>query len=850
MTVILCEKPILAKNVTAALPGQMTMENGIRRKGEYVIIESWGHLLTLKMPEDYDPAFKEWRLDALPIYFPNWQKKVNDRPRPGQLKTGNGNGGQKERLTLIAQYLKKADMVIHLADPDDEGQLLLDEIIEYCGYKGPVRHLDATDNTPSGLAAAMRHMDDNTAHVRVGRAAYARSVADLILGINPSRYFTLNNPGVLIAVGRVQTPTLGLVVRRDALIENHTVIYYYTIAGTLRVNGVDVPVRYVPDPNDANLVDGRILHKDYAQKLLGQLLKEKSFDATVEKKKESEQPPLPFNKTKLSVYAEKNWGYDPMQTMQITQNLRDGYNAISYNRTDCQYLLENQHDEAPKVMDCVTHNINFCPKTLDLSIKSRAFNDKIVRSGEEAHTAIIPQAVRVDVSKLPEPEHRVYLAVCKYYMAQFMPPAQKLKTTLDAKCSFGGSLRGTSTVITDPGWRAIFKEAEPEDESPLSSLAAGSYPQSELTTTEIGEGHTSPPPRYTMATLEDDMTMVAKYVNDPKIKEILKKKDEGKPDENGSIGTVATRPAIIKSLLDHQYLEPLGGKGNKICSTALGREMCRILPRELVEPELTAAWWCIQEDIKSGTATEQTLIDSVLATVNTILHTDYPKINMSVVPDRYKRGVAGGKAEPLGVCPNCGKPVIEGKLGFGCSGYKEGCKFVIWKQSKRPMLQGISFTASDAKKFLEGKSVQKSGLKKTDGGTFSAPLKMTYDKENERVDISPDFSDESKETIGKCPNCGRPVTETSMGFGCTGYKEGCKFTIWKKSKRPMFSGITFTASDAKKFLKGEPVLKRKLKKKAGGTFDAYLRMTYSPGDPFPSIEPDFSMKPPQKGSKP
>lgn len=735
MILVIAEKPSLAKDIANVLPGPRKSLDGAISCGNYVVTWAWGHLLTLKMPEDYDPALKTWEMATLPIYFKNWGKKVSDQGYGDKKSTSKETPA--DRLRTIKTYLDKADQVIHAGDSDDEGQYLIDEILEWCNYKGKVWRLDTSDNSANGLSNALRTMKDNATQIPIGRAAYARSVADLMIGVNLSRYFSLSNPEVLISIGRVQTPTLGLVVKRDSLIDNHTVIYYYTVTGQMTVNGITFDVHYVPDPQDPNLTDGRILHKNYADEILNKLLAAGTFQGDVTKKIGKDSPPLPFNKTELSVYAEKKWGYDPLTTLNITQTLRDNHKAISYNRTDCRYLTENQFAEAPAVMDAVVKNINFRPKALDMTVKSKAFNDKMVMESQEAHTAIIPQAVSVNLNKLTGDERNIYLAICKYYMAQFMPPATKERTKFSAPCPCGGTLEGTAVKVLDPGWTAIFRETEKEEESPLNDIAPGNYTGA-FGNGEVKEGHTNPPPRYTLATLEKDMSQIAKYVENPRVKSILLAKDAGKTEENGSIGTVATRPKILENLMQKGYLEPLGGKGNKIQSTILAREMCRILPKELVEPELTAVWWAIQEDIKNKVATEDTLTDNVMEFVRQCLKTNYPRIDMKVVPDRLKKR---GSREALGVCPACGQPVVEGKIGYGCSGYKAGCKFVIWKTSKRPMLKGVTITASDVKKFLAGEPVLKKNLKKKDGGTFEAYLRMTYDPTSAwGTSLDPDFT--------------------------------------------------------------------------------------------------------------
>ena len=736
MILIIAEKPMLAKCIAAAIPGASTRLDGAIQKGDYIITWSFGHLLTLKMPEEYDAELKKWTLETLPIYFPNWGKAVSK---------GRGGNSAGEQLNKIGQFLKKADSVIHAGDPDDEGQYLIDEILEWFGYKGPVKRLATGDTSEAALRKALQNMDNNDLHVRDGWSAYARSVADLMVGVNLSRFFTLNNPAALLTIGRVQTPTLGLVVQRDLAIENHQKTVYYTVKADLQINDAVFRGKYVMKKDDDRLMNGYLVDKSCAQKIADDLKAGPALQGTVTLAKEKELPPLPFNLTELKVYCESHWGYTPDQTLDITQRLRDKYNAISYNRSDCRYLSSNQHAEAPDVMAHVVKNISFKPKGMDLSIKSRAFDDSYVQgSGSVAHLAIIPQAVDADISKMDEQERNVYLAICKYYMAQFMPPAIKQKTKFSAPTQDGGSVEAVSTVIVDPGYRAIFKEAEAAQSSPLSTVQPGSY-QTEVLDTILEEGVTKPPAPYTQAELGKDMTRIAKYVKDPKIKEILLRKDKDNRGENGSIGTEATRASIITGLIEHQFLAT--DKGGKIRSTPLGRELYRILPEELTQPDLTALWWAIQEDIKEGRAEAKDLTEDVLKMIQNMLKSSYPKIDVSILPDKLKRRAAGGARPSVGVCPRCGKPVIEGKSGFGCSGWKEGCKFVLWKKSKRPMLQNVTFSEADAKKFLSGKSVLKSNLLKKDGGTFEAHLVMKDDPSSPYgPSIEPDFSIKTSKT--------------------------------------------------------------------------------------------------------
>ncbi|MCF0150883.1 MAG: DNA topoisomerase I, partial [Firmicutes bacterium] len=426
MKLIIAEKPMLARAIAAAIDGNAVQKNGYTEKGEYVIVSAFGHLLTLKEPEDYDAEkYKKWTLEALPIYFDNWEKK------PGE--------GKAERLALIGELLKDAEQVIHAGDPDDEGQYLIDEILQWFQYKGPVLRLATGDTTEGALRKELQRMKDNRLFENAGWSAHARSVADIMVGYNFSRYFSLKNPHVkMLTVGRVQTPTLGLVVNRDMAIENHSRLCYYTVTADLTLQEKAVRTVFEPAKNDPNLEEGRITDPEYAEEIAQNLdgrpdsqSGRQYEEIRITRKAFTEQPPLPFNLVKLQTYCSQKFGYDPSQTLEITQHLRDDFNAISYNRSDCQYLSEEQYKESPATLRQVLKNLKNDPAgsvfgrlPLDTGLHSKAFNDDNIT----AHTAIIPQNRSVDPAKLSEEQRNVYLAIVKYYAAQFLPPAKKERT--------------------------------------------------------------------------------------------------------------------------------------------------------------------------------------------------------------------------------------------------------------------------------------------------------------------------------------------------------------------------------------------------------------------------------------
>lgn len=711
MILVIAEKPVLGKAIADALPGTAIMKNGCIYKDDYIVTWVFGHMLSLKEPEDYDIGYKSWNINSLPIFFKDWQVKIG--------KDGNLNKGQiskSQRVNQISNLLKQADEVIHAGDPDDEGQLLIDELLRWFNYKGIVKRLDTANTTLVAMKKALSHMTDNKPHEPYGWSAYARSVADLMVGINMSRLFSCKNQ-TLLTIGRVQTPTLGLVVNRDLAIEGHHKQKYYTIACDINFNNDTVQADFIPSKTDSNLVDGHILSKEYAEQICNRLKGQVLKNINITKKIVYEAPPLPFNLVKLQTYCSGKFGYSPQQVLDITQSLRENHKAITYNRSDCQYLSEEHYKEAPVTMKAVIMNIRYKPKSLDMNLKSKCFDSSKI----SAHFAIIPTNQKVNLDKLSEAEKNVYLAICKYYIAQFMPKAKKEQTNLSIELGNGEAIKAVSTVIIEQGYRSIFNEAEKDKASNLSKIPEGIY-SGKITDTDIAEKETKPPSRYTKASLNEDMTCISKYVKDPKIKQLLLSKDEGKEGERGSIGTSATRSGIIESLVKRGFLRE---DGKKVISTALGRELYRILPDEIKKADMTAEWWSIQEEIQNGTANYNKLIDSVYDTIKHIVANvdNYPVVNSSIIAIKKKGGAVIGK------CPRCGGDIVETKTGFCCSNWKEptNCKFNIWKKSKSPLFAKTTFTAATVKKLLSGQSVKMKKLVSKTGKEFEAEVKMKDD---------------------------------------------------------------------------------------------------------------------------
>jgi len=688
-SLIIAEKPELAKSIVNAIDGKLNKNDGYFEKGNYVVTWAYGHILRLKTPEEYDKDNKSWDMKQLPIYFKNWGKIPIDKSR--------------KQFNVIKKLINECDEIINAGDIDEEGQLLIDEIIEYCKFKGTVKRIQTSAFNEDYLKKALKNLEPNSKYETWGKSANARAIADYMVGINLSRYFSILN-GTTLSVGRVQTPTLGLVVNRDLAIENHIKEIYYDGYSDIDING--------------NIVKSKLEHKDNItfknseelKQILDSFLNRK-LQVSIKKQIKNENAPLPFNLTKLQSHISKKYKIKPDETLKITQDLREKYHAITYNRSDSQYLNEEHYKEAPGVIKKVLSNLNL---KLNLDYNnlphSKCFDDSKVT----AHHGIIPTAVDLNLSKMSEKEQKVYKEISLFYLIQFVEVVKKEVTYLETEEQQGYKFKASSTKILDEGFKKYLDRSNNEDEeSVLSRIKDGQY-SGTIIKNDIKEIETKPLARYTQASLIEDMTRISKYVDDPEIKEILKRKDKDKEGENGSIGTSATRASIIQNLIKRGYIKE---EKDKVISTELGREYYKILPDEWKRADLTAKWWIIQEEIRDGKSEQDKLLDSILNDIKNILSTrDVSKFKLQ---KNYKNDKT-----IVGQCPICGKDIIESTKSFYCSGFKDGCNFSIWKS-----IAGKKLTKTNIKQLLEnGITTEIKGFKSKSGKQFNAKLQINDGK--------------------------------------------------------------------------------------------------------------------------
>ena len=693
MKLIIAEKKELAEAIVAAIPGDKKYNGNSITVGDYITCWIYGHILTHKEPEEVDPSLKKWTLESLPIYFPKWDKK----PLSNKIELFN----TVKELICSNQVTE----IIHAGDADSEGQYLVDEVLEYCSNKKPVKRLMVNDNTLGGVQKAFSKIDDNSKYISLGKSAEARAIADMIVGFSLSRFYSIINNAKL-SIGRVQTPTMALVVNRDNEIKNHIKEKYYNLYLKTNINNIDIDLRYSSKE--------RIMDKFIYEEFINNV-GDKTSNLLITKKENYRATPLPYNLSDLESDAATLFKYSAKKTMDITQNLRDKYKAITYNRSDCRYLSDEHFKEAPKLIPLVAEKLNFTA-TFDFNEKSRCFNDKYVT----AHHGIIPTGAG-DFEQFSQEEKNIYKLIAERYLIQFLEKVKIEKT--EAKVEINEAIFKKSSIkILEPGYTKYFKVLEDDNENDeeveeknLSKIPGGEY-QIKINDSNffIEEKETTAKKPYTEATLIKDLNNIAKYVKDPEIRELLKSKDKDKKDVNGSIGTTATIPGILEGLIEKGFLTR---KEEKIISTELAKEYLKILPESLKTPDSTALWWSIQEKIARGEAKLEDLTLSVLEDVKTIINSEHKTISSEFSTLKQEK-------EIIGVCPKCGEPIYEGEKNFYCNGYKSGCDFKLWKKIKVFNQKEVTITKQDAKTLLNKGTILITGLTNKAGKKYKANFKL------------------------------------------------------------------------------------------------------------------------------
>lgn len=574
MRLFIAEKPSLARAIADVLPKPHRRGDGYISCGSGDTV-TWciGHLLEQAEPDAYDTRYARWNLADLPIVPEKWQLK----PKPSVAK----------QLNVIKRLLGDAQQVIHAGDPDREGQLLVDEVLDYLELapekRQTVQRCLINDLNPQAVERAVSRLRDNREFIPLCVSALARSRADWLYGINMTRAYTIlgRNAGYngVLSVGRVQTPVLGLVVRRDEEIENFVSKDFYEVKAHIvtpaeeRFTAMWIPSESCEPHQDE---EGRLLNKALAEHVIKRIEGQPAIVTGYNDKRESETAPLPFSLSALQIEAAKRFNLSAQQVLDLCQRLYETHKLITYPRSDSRYLPEEHFAGRHAVMNAIASHVPELQQVaaVDPDRRNRCWDDKKV----DAHHAIIPTA-RAGNINLSEDERKIYTLVARQYLMQFCPDAMYRKCVIDLDIA-NGKFVAKARFLAEAGWRALLgaKERDDEDEgSPLPVVAKGDELLCEKG--ELMERQTQPPRPFTDATLLSAMTGIARFVQDKELKKILRATD--------GLGTEATRAGIIELLFRRTFLYK---KGRYIHSSEAGRALIHCLPEIAARPDMTADW--------------------------------------------------------------------------------------------------------------------------------------------------------------------------------------------------------------------------------------------------------------------
>lgn len=579
MILYIAEKPSVGRAVADVLPKPHQKGDGFIKVANGDVV-TWciGHLLEQAEPEAYNPEYKKWKKEHLPIIPTEWKHQIKPQTR--------------KQFTAVKKLIKQADTLVNMGDPDRVGQILVDEVINYCKVSKAKREAAKrcliSDMNPDAIKKSLNSLRNNTDFIPLATSALARARADWLYGINMTRLCTLQGQhsgysGVL-SVGRVQTPILGLVVHRDQEIENFVSKPFYEVFVTLKtVQGELYTAKWVPSKACESYMDedGRVLSKKLAMTVLNKVVKQNGMVTLVKEDKKKQAPPLPYNLSVLQIDASKRFNLSAQQTLDICQQLYERHKLLTYPRSDCRYLPKGHLNDKLKVTQSIAKT---CPALsnavvqADLSITGKAWNDSKVG----AHHAIIPTARSMDTSKLTKDEKNIYELVARQYLIQFYPPFEYAEKQIDSEVVGGLFIARQKDVLSD-GWKSLFpKQSGPGKDSEFSSKKLPNVTKGDQVSCIDGkfdEKQTSPPKYFTDATLLAAMTGIARYVSNPEIKKVLRETD--------GLGTEATRAGIIELLFKREFLSR---KGKEIRASEVGRQLVNSLPKKMVLPDMTAHW--------------------------------------------------------------------------------------------------------------------------------------------------------------------------------------------------------------------------------------------------------------------
>lgn len=701
MRLFIAEKPSMGREIANILPGPQKKANGYIETGAGIVTWLFGHVLRQAEPQEYDAKYKVWRAEDLPIVPQQWQLLVSE--------------SSAKQFGIVKGLIAKADEIVHAGDPDREGQLLVDEVLEFVGNKKPVQRILLNALDAQSIKEALGQLRDNKEFFNLRQSALGRARADWLIGMNLSRAFTLaaqrsGHRKLVLPVGRVKTPTLALVVRREREIENFKPVDHYTIKGRFSHANGEFLAQWKPKDIQPGLdSEGRLVDKAVVEAKLQEFLQDprEGVISGYTKAKKQEQQRLPFSLSTLQVLAGRRFGYDPQQVLDTAQKLYE-QKLTTYPRSDCEYLPTNQFKDCGAILSNLQGagdaQLGQWAAGADKSIKSRAWNDKKI----SAHHAIIPTRVKADMSKLSLVERNVYFLIAQAFIAQFYPVHSfyQTKVEIDYKDEL---FTASGRVEIDLGWKALYtrkktdndsNDADENGDNQEEGQDDGALPamknkdQVTYLTGELGQSVTKPPTRFTQATLIAAMKDIHKFVQDPEAKKQLK--------AVYGIGTEATRATILDELIHKRKLMKETGKKKYLQPTEAAYLLVDAMPDELAYPDFTAIWEDQLHSMAEGDGSLEVFLQSQVDFTTQMCEKAYgAKLAM--------------EGEHVHECPRCHIGVLQKRHGrngdfWGCSNYPR-CRMTCNDKEGKPdfaeaQRRGRSFSSQDSRGFGGGQQVQ------------------------------------------------------------------------------------------------------------------------------------------------
>ncbi len=748
MKVCIAEKPSVAKEIATVL-GANTKRDGYFEGNGYAVTFTFGHLCTLFEPNDYKPYWKSWDLNNLPMLPEKFKTKVVS------------NAGIQKQFNIIKGLFEKASVIINCGDAGQEGELIQRWVINQAGYNGKVQRLWISSLTTEAIKEGFQNLKPSEQYDNLYYAGYSRAIGDWLLGMNATRLYTVKHGGYkqVLSVGRVQTPTLAMIVNRFKEIENFNPQPYWELQTLYRATIF-------------NCEEGRFTKKTDGQDLANKVRKSDFEIVRINKKGGKEYAPKLFDLTGLQVYCNNKFGFSADETLKIVQKLYE-QKVVTYPRVDTTFLPNDIYPKVPGILKNLNNYKDFIEPLFANKIKksSRVFNDKKVTD----HHAIIPTGVQL---KLQYNQQQVYDIIAKRFIAVFYDDCKVSNTAVIGKAN-QVSFKTTGKEILEKGWRIVFESGETakKEAGILPSFAEGEKGPHEPS---FLEKETKPPNQYSEATLLRAMETAGKQVEDEDLRELMK--------ENG-IGRPSTRANIIETLFKRKYIIR---KKKQIIPTSTGIQLINTIQNELLKSaELTGRWEKKLKEIEQGKFNAGTFVNNMKKMVDHLVYeVRSEKIRANISHKEILKTVTVPESTPTKKkstdlsqqkCPKCEKGLLlKGKSAYGCGDYKTGCDFRI------PFsFMGKKISDNQISRLLnKGCTVNLKGFKK---GNAKVEGLVRFG-ENHQLILEEKKSVEVPDQI-TCPKCKKgTILKGKTAYGCSDFNRGCNFIYTFNDIRHKASG--------------------------------------------------------------